>query len=319
MRECKEKERNKKQFFDFSSSSSSSYCSLLLDWDKSLYYANKLLQSNSWYPELHQYQITAFNHIKYFLADTHRDKEIQRQLKESLESVKSLKKFADQLTLSENIILNEVTLITEESKQFILPSIELLYHNEQLKYAPIEKLIQINEIIDKRFNQVIIEQSLSAEIDDQVGPCLDDYATLKLLKAICFKHLGQVMNANHALKEIIERKHRLSNKKSYLAAIAMMELAFIAASKDQSKNLEAQFWLKTVKDEYPNISREKKYLFSIDWYLNNIVPREDDDFVGPRPLLRRQSVHDAHVKALRKLVRRKSVSVGYEFTDELDE
>lgn len=223
------------------------------------------------------------------------------------------------MTLSENIILNEVTGVTEDGKQLVLPAIELLYHTDHLKYAPIEKLIHILEMVDKRFNQVLIEQGLSAEIEDEVGPCLDDYATLKLLKAICSRHIGQVLNANHALKEIIERKHRLSPKKLYLVPLAMMELAFIAASKDQSKNLEAQFWLKTVKDEYPSIAREKKYRFAIDWYLNNIIPNENEEFVGPRPLLRRQSVHDAHVKAVRKIVRRKSVSVGYEFTDELDE
>ena len=253
------------------------------------------------------------------MSNTHRDRDVQNELISSLESVVSLKKFTDQLTFDENVIVNEVIGILEESKDFVLPAIELLYYTDYLKYAPIEKLIHMLEMIDKRFTQVLNDQQLSAEIDDQVGPCLDDYATLKLLKAICCRHIGQVMHANHALKEIIERKHRLSSKKCHLAAMAMMELAFIAASKDQSKNLEAQFWLKTVKDEYSNITREKKFLFCIDWYLNNAIPGENEDFVGPRPLLRRQSVHDAHIKAIKKMVRRKSFSVGYEFPDELHE
>ena len=71
-----------------------------------------------------------------------------------------------------------------------------------------------------------------AELDDQVGPCLDDYATLKFLKGLCFRYLGRTQQSADQFKDIIERKHRLSTNNP-VAGIATVELGTMLVAAGQ--------------------------------------------------------------------------------------
>lgn len=181
---------------------------------------------------------------------------------------------------------------------------------------PIQKLLSMVELIDTRLTQVVSERQLMAEMNESFGPALDDYLKLKLLKGLCLKHLGKTSQATESLKEIIERKHRISTSSSVLPALSMIELGSILCSNNQV--MEGHFWLKTVKCEYFPLLKEKRFLIKVDKGLQ-VVPKEnEDEFHVPGLSLRKSSVAEVSVRGLRKLARQRSNSIGFEHQNSID-
>jgi len=79
--------------------------------------------------------------------------------------------------------------------------------------------------------------------------------------------------------------------------------------------MEGHFWLKSVKDEYQQVLKETRFLIKVDKGLG-MIPREgEDEFAAPGtiiPTLRKPSVADVSVKALKKLARTRSNSIGFD-------
>lgn len=241
--------------------------------------------------------------------------EVKEHIDDCMKRVKGLKKYGrDELTEMQSQALNSAKTFLDDGKNLLLPAVELMYHTSHLKNMPIDKLVHVIDLIERRFNRVIVDQELLSEIDEPVGPALDDYCTLKLLRGVCYKYLLKVKPAIENLKEVIERKNRVKNDN--LVGYAMVELGIIMC--DNSQALEGRFWLKTVRDEHSTILKDMRRMMIVDSYLTYTIPGSEEEFTSPGVSIRRPSAVDVQVKVVKKLVRRKSSSVGFDHSSEFD-
>lgn len=284
-----------------------------------------MTEVNAYYPEVHYFVLASFLFMKDINQSTKGDgvtdnefqlsSEARGRIEDCLKQVKGLKKYnRDELNDLQTYSLNAAKSFLDDGKNLLLPAIELMYHTSRLKNMPIEKLVHVIDLIERRFNCVIQDQQLMAEIDEPVGPSLDDYCTLKLLRGVCYKHLLKVKPAVENLKEVIERKHRV--KSESLVGFAMMELGILMC--DNGQALEGRFWLKTVKEEHSSVLKDMYRLMIVDSYLRYTIPGTEEEFQTPGVSIRRPSAADVQVKVVKKLVRRKSSSIGYDHSSEFD-
>lgn len=175
------------------------------------------------------------------------------------------------------------------------------------------------ELLDSRLNEIVTERQLMPELDEQVGACLDDYCELKFLKGLVFKHIRKPKQSAACFKEVIERKSRLSANCS-LAGLATVELGTGLVAAGQLG--EGRFWLKSARDEYPELFKESSILLRVDKGLtktSNIRAMEGADFSR-----RRSSVTDVirKVTAIKGShqgkMRGRSNSIGFQQSDDLN-
>jgi hypothetical protein len=236
-----------------------------LDWDRACFYARKLTMSVTRIREAHWFQLATFLDMKW-KADLEKGLETKggaHEVGHLLEKTLSEQDDGDEIdTLSRHILLTAERFVLKP-EDIPLPAYMLLYLNNMfgiIKECP-EKLVQVQDSVKKKAEEILKRDNLIPELDDTNGPSLEDYLTLKFLSGLCFQALKKPVQATELFKEVLQRKSRLEPS-SPLAGLAMLELGLSLIASEEPE--DGRFWLKATRIECPNLVQETVYLTKLE-------------------------------------------------------
>ncbi|XP_069783280.1 tetratricopeptide repeat protein 39A isoform X2 [Narcine bancroftii] len=114
----------------------------------------------------------------------------------------------------------------------------------------------------------VLEQASSNEY------LVDDRCVVKLLKGLCLRHLGKILEAEQCFVYIYEHARKIKYD-HYLCPNALLELSLLFIQQDRKE--EAIKWLSRAKQNYKDYSMESRTLFRIHAALSKLKAEKDEN------------------------------------------
>ncbi|KAK3090745.1 hypothetical protein FSP39_014266 [Pinctada imbricata] len=221
------------------------------DWLMAMKYAEKLCKESRWSKATYSYQKAAFlmmcddqteetkAHIKYLFGEVPRMK--QRIAGKSL----PIEKFA----------VHKVKRILDHQTDLVLPALELVY-----VWNGFSIIGKKDGLLDPVL--AIVEKTVT-NITENKGAYKfyhDDYSLAILLKGVCLKWKGRLMQAEQCFKEVLENEKRLKLD-TYLVPYATVEMAMLSLQMDNTKDCKK--YLDCAKKNYKGYLLESRLHFRI--------------------------------------------------------
>ncbi|XP_032868117.1 tetratricopeptide repeat protein 39A-like [Amblyraja radiata] len=102
----------------------------------------------------------------------------------------------------------------------------------------------------------------------------DDKCVVKLLKGLCLRHVGKVLEAEQCFVYIYEHAKKIKYD-HYLSPNALLELSLLFIQQDRKE--EAIKWLRRAKQNYKDYSMESRTLFRIHAALSKLKAEKDEN------------------------------------------
>nr|XP_006009426.1 PREDICTED: tetratricopeptide repeat protein 39A isoform X2 [Latimeria chalumnae] len=226
-------------------------------WKMAYFYADLLSKENSWSKATYIYMKAAY--LSMFKEDDYKpfgDDEV-----ELFRKVPSLKqKIAGKSLPTEKYAIRKARRYNSPNPvRLPVPPLEMMYIWNG--YTVIGKHRDLTEGILESLNEA--EKALEkAPASDYLG---DDQCVIKLLKGLCLKHLGKVLEAEQYFSYVFMNEKKIKYD-HYLIPNAMLEQALLYM--EQGRREEAVKLLETAKNNYKNYSMESRTHFRIQAALH---------------------------------------------------
>jgi len=128
------------------------------------------------------------------------------------------------------------------------------------------------EIIQPFLDRIQTKLDIYQDDKDDPETCLDSYAYLTFMKAVCMRHLGFPLQAIDMFQDVLSCKKRIEFEK-HLLPQACFELG--AINRKLGHLTEAKKWLKKSRDDYSNYLTEIMIQYRCN-HLLKLIKREQD-------------------------------------------
>lgn len=144
-----------------------------------------------------------------------------------------------------------------------------------------------------QYDNPVKKDKLAEGLDKEIGPCLEEFSSLRFLAGWFFRAMGAHKEAAVAFQEIIERRARLELN-SPLPALASIELGLTFLEAGHSS--KGRLWLASARKDYPEVLNcEPGLMLRVEHCLERTArDEEEENFEEARAQL--EALELGHIK-----------------------
>ncbi|XP_041033310.1 tetratricopeptide repeat protein 39A [Carcharodon carcharias] len=235
-------------------------------WKVAYFYADLLSKENRWSKAMYVYMKAAY----LSMLPAHEPKPFGDNEVELFRQVPLLKqKIAGKSPPTEKFAIRKARRYkSNDAVRLPVPALEMMYMWNG--FAVIGKQRELTEEMLGTISEAetVLEQATPNEY------LTDDKCVVKLLKGLCLRHLGKILEAEQCFVFIYHNEKNIKYD-HYLIPNALLELSLLFIQ--QARKEEAIKWLRRAKQNYKDYSMESRTLFRIHAALSKLKAEKDEN------------------------------------------
>ncbi|GCB60196.1 hypothetical protein scyTo_0011089 [Scyliorhinus torazame] len=235
-------------------------------WKVAYFYADLLSKENRWSKAMYVYMKAAY----LSMLPAHESKPFGDNEVELFRQVPLLKqKIAGKSPPTEKFAIRKARRYkSNDAVRLPVPALEIMYMWNG--FAVIGKQRELTEEMLGTISEAetVLEQAAPNEY------LTDDKCVVKLLKGLCLRHLGKILEAEQCFVYIYHNEKNIKYD-HYLIPNALLELSLLFIQ--QARKDEAIKWLRRAKQNYKDYSMESRTLFRIHAALSKLKAEKDEN------------------------------------------
>ncbi|KAL4235823.1 Tetratricopeptide repeat protein 39B [Mactra antiquata] len=238
------------------------------DWLMGMKYAEILCKESRWSRATYMYQKATF-----LMMCDNQTEDSKTHLEYLMGEVPKLKqRIAGKSIPIEKFAVNKAKRFVDQKGYLTLPALELIYtwNGFNIIGTRQDLLEPITAIVESTINDILTNK-------DKYLNYMDDYCLVLLLKGVCQKFRGQLLQAEQCFLEIIENEKKLKYD-TYIPPYATVELAILCL--EQKRNNEVKTYLEKAKKNYKGYLLESRLHFRIHATRLSLSQMVDEDPVS---------------------------------------